>query len=1223
MKVVELVGGVDFAHATALDPEDFCVRDVPFFSIVEPVAGAPTLSIWGNLDYYTHPSDWFSLTVNDLLPDQTRFPTYTFDLDTGLVQGIQPDIVILDSNHNVVDYPRANEYEMDAGSPWPEAFFDFTPSAAGTYYILVSIAGGPVVPNTTTGGYFLNIAVSEQGSRAQGNGGFGDDQLFGDIGNETIYGYAGDDTIDGDVGNDTLIGDDGADILNGGDGNDFLYGDEISAFHDNQPGDEDTLYGGAGDDYLDGGRGDNLLIGGAGADALHGGWERDTASYETAATGVTASLSSPATNTGDAAGDTYDRIDNLTGSGFDDRLGGDDTANVLKGGAGNDVLTGGLGADLLDGGAGVDTASYVFAALPVVADLTNPSLNAGGAAGDTYVSIEQLVGSSGADTLRGDAAANAIEGGAGNDILDGRGGSDLMIGGLGDDSFLVDNASDNVIDAAGGGVDAVTTSVSYTLAAGQEIEVLRTVSTSGMSAIDLTGNGFATRFVGNKGANVIDGGAGSDAVDYGYETRAVFVSLNGATIANVAVGGVLEDTIRNIENVYGGSAGDVLIGDAIANVLTGAGGDDSVRGGLGVDSLDGGAGFDTADYSDKTAAVAVTLNKASWARVKVGVVAEDWIRNIENIYGGSAGDTLTGDGLADLFRGGLGVDTLDGGDGLDTADYSDKTAAVAVTLNGASPARVTVGVVAEDWIRNIENIYGGSAGDTLTGDGLANLFRGGAGLDTLDGGAGVDTADYSDKTLAVAATLNGATAAVVKVGGVAEDTIRNVENINGGAGADVLVGDGLANLLYGGEGNDVLRGGAAADTLDGGAGTDWADYSEKTTAIVVTLKGAVDVVVKVGGAAEDTIRNIECIAGGSAADTLTGDDLANLFRGGAGVDTLDGGAGVDWADYREKTSAVAVTLNGATSATVKVGGVAEDNIRNIESIYGGSAADLLLGDWLSNQLSGGAGNDLLKGGAGADALDGGAGSDWADYRDKAVSVTVALMGATNAVVTVGGVAEDTIRNIEYIAGGWGADRLTGDGTANLFRGGAGADTLDGGAGSDTADYTDQAGAVSVTLNGANYATVSVGGAAEDAIRNIENIYGGAGSDVLLGDGLANALLGGGGNDVLTGGAGADAFVFASLSSGLDTISDFTSGSDHIDVSAAGFGGGLVPGGAAALATGARATANHAGAYFIYEITAGQGALYFDANGGAGADAVAFARLTGAPTLAAVDLHIRA
>ena len=97
-------------------------------------------------------------------------------------------------------------------------------------------------------------------------------------------------------------------------------------------------------------------------------------------------------------------------------------------------------------------------------------------------------------------------------------------------------------------------------------------------------------------------------------------------------------------------------------------------------------------------------------------------------------------------------------------------------------------------------------------------------------------------------TLNGATNAIVKVGGIAEDTIRNIENVHGGSGNDTLTGDGLANELRGAGGNDLLRGGARQRR----AGrrhrdADTADYSDKTAAVSVTLNGATNATVTVGG----------------------------------------------------------------------------------------------------------------------------------------------------------------------------------------------------------------------------------------------------------------------------------------------------------------------------------------------------------------------------------------
>ncbi len=285
-----------------------------------------------------------------------------------------------------------------------------------------------------------------------------------------------------------------------------------------------------------------------------------------------------------------------------------------------------------------------------------------------------------------------------------------------------------------------------------------------------------------------------------------------------------------------------------------------------------------------------------------------------------------------------------------------------------------------------DNLVGNLGDDSI--DGLAgnDRLQGLAGKDTLDGGAGVDTADYSEKTADVRVILYGATAATVTVAGVAEDTIRNIENVNGGRGNDTLTGDGLANVLSGREGNDTLPGGVGKDTLDGGAGDDTADYSEKTAGVYVTLNGATNASVSVAGIAEDTIRNIENVTGGNGNDRLTGDGLANVLTGnygndtllggggddrltgGPGQDTLDGGEGNDTADYsaKQEWSPIVVTLNGATDASVTIGGVAEDTIRNIENLLGGADNDSLTGDGLANLLSGGGGNDTLAGGGGAD-----------------------------------------------------------------------------------------------------------------------------------------------------------------------------------------------------------------------------------------------------------------
>lgn len=106
-----------------------------------------------------------------------------------------------------------------------------------------------------------------------------------------------------------------------------------------------------------------------------------------------------------------------------------------------------------------------------------------------------------------------------------------------------------------------------------------------------------------------------------------------------------------------------------------------------------------------------------------------------DLYGGPDADILVGDSGNNLIWGGAGADIIDGGDGKDTVDYGGSKSGVEVNLGNKSAYG---GDATGDNISNIENIFGSTHDDLLTGDGGANVLFGNAGADVLDGQGGPD-----------------------------------------------------------------------------------------------------------------------------------------------------------------------------------------------------------------------------------------------------------------------------------------------------------------------------------------------------------------------------------------------------------------------------------------------------------------------------------------------------
>jgi Ca2+-binding RTX toxin-like protein len=169
---------------------------------------------------------------------------------------------------------------------------------------------------------------------------------------------------------------------------------------------------------------------------------------------VTVSLLAGMGWNGDAQGDSLTGIEHLVGSAFNDTLIGDNGWNALTGGGGADALygkggddnlNGGAGADYLHGGDGIDLANYMDSPGGVTVNLATGATAGGDAQGDVLVAIENVQGSSFADTITGSAGDNLLAGWKGNDVINGGAGADIIDGGGGQDSLTGGSGADTFV----------------------------------------------------------------------------------------------------------------------------------------------------------------------------------------------------------------------------------------------------------------------------------------------------------------------------------------------------------------------------------------------------------------------------------------------------------------------------------------------------------------------------------------------------------------------------------------------------------------------------------------------------------------------------------------------------------------------------------------------------------------------------------------------------------
>jgi Ca2+-binding RTX toxin-like protein len=1056
-------------------------------------------------------------------------------------------------------------------------------------------------------------------------GGDGDDILIGGSGADTLYGGDDQDTADYSASNAITVNLAAHTAADGFGSTDVLDSIEIvkgSSYQDVMTGSNasDTLIGGGNNDTFFASGGSDIYYGGD--FGVTGNTDKDRVDYSVSgADNIFADLSTNSVYLRNAVNTTLStdalyNIEEVYGTDGNDTMRGGSGSNTLYGGDGNDTLTGNMDGDYLDGASGTNLADYSAKIQNLTADLSLASKNIyvtgttpTASNSDTLTNIQNISTGSGNDTITGNSGNNVIKAGSGNDALYGGAGADALYGEVGDDTFIGGEGNDTFY----GGTDAVTDSGNDTAdyssalfgidanlttgfvtgnAATEGTDTLYGVENITGSTLDDTikgkvgvvntlkgGNGNDTIYGGLDG-DYLDGGTGTNTVDYSAETTNILIDLNNAK-ANYAATPLVYDTLLTLQNAIAGSGDDTLIGKSgTVNVLKGGGGADLLTGNLDGDTLNGEGGVDTLGYSSSTVALTVDMSAQTIAN-SATPANKDYFTDVE------VAKTGTG---ADLFTISAGSDdkafTLDGAAGLDTLDYGAISEGITLTMAGAVDATVVVGSADanDDVIKNIENIKGSKVADTITGDSLANSLYGNEGNDTLsgglgndviyggadndklyggagsdsvygdagddtiiveaadvdgsydryDGGVGSDTIDYSVLNANLTVTLNGSSAgsAVTDNSNIGADALYNIENVIAGSGADVLNGDSQANTLIGNGGADTLKGNGGADVL----------YGDDIA---------------------DTISGNDILEGGDGDDSLYGGQGDDTLRGGAGNDTFYGGADVDTLDYSLAGVAVTATLNSSlitgegadivdisSVEILKTGNLADvitmANSGVLSTIYAGGGNDIITGGNQADTVYGELGNDTIRGGGAADILSGGdgddlfygntdgdvitggegseSGGDTVDFSDASADLVIDMAaGTVNATAS-------TFSEIENITGGTGNDTIYGDASINTLKGGngndtiftsAGVDYLDGGSGSgDWIDFSAVA-ATAININLSTQKIINDGFGNTETILNVENINGGAVNDTLYGDGMANTIYGNSGADTLQGNDGTD------------------------------------------------------------------------------------------------------
>jgi Ca2+-binding RTX toxin-like protein len=321
---------------------------------------------------------------------------------------------------------------------------------------------------------------------------------------------------------------------------------------------------------------------------------------------------------------------------------------------------------------------------------------------------------------------------------------------------------------------------------------------------------------------------------------------------------------------------------------------------------------------------------------------------------------------------------------------------------------------------------------------------------------------------------------------------------------------GVEATQVGTNGPDVINGTSHRDVIVGLRGHD-----------VIDGRGGDDLICGSGG--------VDVVSDGPGDDVVWGGPARDNFLPGPGDDQFNGGRYGATLQFAGQPDAVDVDLEEQTATGSYIG---HDRFRHVLRVGGSDGDDTLSGSNASDIINGGAGADVIDGRADHDVLDGG-------------GLTDAAAAPDGDDIVLGGAYSDRLRDRDGPGPLATDDVLSGGAGDDSFGLGYGANEINGGPGDEDTLSGQQAsdGTLVVDLG---EGTVSHAGSTA-TFSGVENVFGGAGDDVIRGDAAANFFTTGGGNDQIAGGAGDDRISLDVQRPGPETFDQVIDGGAGTDL----------------------------------------------------------------------------